>query len=160
MTENQGKYIILVSSEGKEFKVPANHAKLSLVVEQAIQDGTQKVETGQDFKTLFYLVKFLDIQKGIAPPRIQTPLESIDMTKITTCANADFVDSIGGFHVKKLFKAAVNLRIDSLSELLSAKIASKIKGVPVAECESRLLKYFEDKIGDRPAEIVIDEMRS
>jgi hypothetical protein len=129
-------FIVLTGADGTEFKL----------VQSYYTNLCFRPFTGLKIDTinLGYIVQYLTLQKGVKPPKIQSPLVSTQMNQITSIQNAEFVASIPGSRVKELMIVADNLDIPSLVDLLGAKLATLIMGKPTHEIYQIITNYFNE----------------
>eukprot|EP00471_Norrisiella_sphaerica_P001855 CAMPEP_0184478462 /NCGR_PEP_ID=MMETSP0113_2-20130426/487_1 /TAXON_ID=91329 /ORGANISM="Norrisiella sphaerica, Strain BC52" /LENGTH=163 /DNA_ID=CAMNT_0026856267 /DNA_START=143 /DNA_END=634 /DNA_ORIENTATION=+ len=123
-------HLVLISSEKLEVKVDREHAQMSEYVK--VQDeGKRKIHCPIKLKTLRLIVEYVSHHEGKGPQPISHPLKTSSMKDIVTDKwDARWIDDIGDHRMDLylLGKAAEIMGIESLADLVCAKIASLIKG--------------------------------
>ncbi|OEH75972.1 s-phase kinase-associated [Cyclospora cayetanensis] len=128
--EAEGRYVVLVSSEGEEIKVPREVASASLLVKSMTEDGDDsdvvplpKVSSA----ILRKVVEYCTHHHDNPPEDIPTPLKTSNLAEVVSEFDFNFVN-VEQTVLFDLLLAADYLNIPSLLLLTSAKVASMIKG--------------------------------
>jgi S-phase kinase-associated protein 1 len=119
----------LVSSEGTAFEIDAEAACMSGFVRQLIEDGaTEEIPILKvDAPILSKVVEFCNHHKGVHPPAVPRPLQSVKLEETGVSAwDCKFL-SMPREDLYKVVIAANYLDIKSLLDLSCAKVASYIK---------------------------------
>lgn len=127
------KRIKIVGPSGKIFWVEIPHCKISRVLDQHIKQGKRNFGLQCSDELLEKLTCYFELCGGTPGEKIDQPIRSSDMTKI--CKNdkisAAFINDVTSKkNLIALAEISIELQIDCLSDLCSAKIASLIKGSP------------------------------
>lgn len=137
MDESRIKIVHIVSSEGESFEVPISAAKLSEVFSNMINDEDEAQQdiplSNVNSTILTNVIYFLQHYQLEPMSEIVKPLISSNMGDLVEEWYANFVNEMSQEILFDLVCAAHFLGVEPLVELLSAKIASMIKGKTPAE---------------------------
>jgi len=143
-TDNPPRNITLISNNGEKFTLLEEHAKISHLVKEAVEQDSDAKEVplpSVSSAILDEVVKFMQHHKGEEPPIIPKPLRSKEMKEVCKDPwDATFIDSVGENRQKlyDLILAANYMDIKSLLHLGCAKVASLIKGQPLEKIKGIL----------------------
>lgn len=152
---------ILVSSDLKNFEVPTNIAKYSVLVETMLEGiDDDKVEvplSNVSGDILARVITFLEYNDKFPIGVIDKPIKSVNMsenfeTSVGEDARkwyADFVDKLPQEVLFDLILAANFMDIKCLLDLCCAKVASLIKGKTPEEIRSVFKKTNEENEKDK-----------
>jgi len=145
LDDDKGPIITLKSSDGKAFEIPRNYAYLSNLVKTSLETDAAATElplSGVKSDVLAKIVEYLIHHAGKEPGVPEKPLRSKNMKEV--CAahpwDADFIDAVA-VSKQSLYDVILGanyLDIKSLLHLGCAKVASLIKGVPLAKIKAIL----------------------
>ena len=158
MADNQ-VMVKLITQDGEEVSVPKNIICKSVLIKGIIDDsGTEDAIPLQCVKKpiLDKIIEYCTYIDTNAPPEIEKPLRSNDLSGVVNAWYAKFVD-LEQETLFELILAANFMDIKSLLELSTAKVASLIKGKTIQE----IRKFFNienDFTPDEEAQIM-DENR-
>lgn len=135
------KDVILVSSDGKEFVMHRKEVRISKFVETRLAIDAQSLISLLDINgvTLGRIVEYMQHHNGVEPPIIPAPLRSNVMAEV--CADpwdAEFIDKLNKIELYQLINAADDMSVNSLKFLGCAKVATFVRGRPLAEISSIL----------------------
>ena len=119
--------MILISKEGKEFKIQRKYVELSKLL-AGQEQNTEPIELLEvDTKTLNLIVDYLNHFKGVAPLEIEKPLKSNNLKLAIDEWSFNFIDSLSFDDILELSCAANYMDIICLVDLVCSKIASMCK---------------------------------
>ncbi|CDJ61154.1 S-phase kinase-associated protein, putative [Eimeria maxima] len=128
--ESEQRCVVLVSSEGEEFKVPREVASASLLVKSMTEDGDDTDVVPLPKVSSYILKKVVEYcthHHDNPPEDIPTPLKTSNLAEVVSEFDFNFVN-VEQTVLFDLLLAADYLNIPSLLLLTSAKVASMIKG--------------------------------
>ncbi|KAL8274573.1 hypothetical protein Esti_001476 [Eimeria stiedai] len=128
--ETDGRYVVLVSSEGEEIKVPREVASASLLVKSMTEDGddTDTIPLPKVSSAILKkVVDYCTYHHDNPPEEIPTPLKTSNLAEVVSEWDFEFVN-VEQTVLFDLLLAADYLNVPSLLLLTSAKVASMIKG--------------------------------
>jgi len=156
--------ITLVSSDYHSFSIKSRVLKLSRMLHVAFEaDGGQShsVQINVSGNVLGLIVHYLQMCDGNPPPRILCPLQGTCMSDNTVISNVNWINLICPegipFHLASeeqkeclfsLLEASNYLGVDSLMELVAAKIACMHKLMSMDDCETVLQQHNPDALKD------------
>ena len=119
--------IKLIFKDGMQVEITKKDAKLSELLKDTINNNP-KINSFTfneiDEKSGIYIKEYLSNLKGVAPPKIEKPITTNEMEKLTDKWSAKFINSIPMEDLVNLSVAASHMGINCLSDLCCAKIAS------------------------------------
>ena len=131
----------LVCKDGEVVEVERSIAEQSTLVKGLIDDGDIEEEiplANTKKATLDKVISFCQYIKDNAPPQIDKPLRSTELSDVTTPWYTDFVNGLEQEELFELILASNYLDIKPLLELTCAKVATMIKNKTIPE----IRKFF------------------
>ena len=131
----------LVCKDGEVVEVERSIAEQSTLVKGLIDDGDIEEEiplANTKKATLDKVINFCQYIKDNAPPQIDKPLRSTELSDVTTPWYTDFVNGLEQEELFELILASNYLDIKPLLELTCAKVATMIKNKTIPE----IRKFF------------------
>jgi S-phase kinase-associated protein 1 len=131
----------LVCKDGEVVEVERSIAEQSTLVKGLIDDGDIEEEiplANTKKATLDKVIVFCQYIKDNAPPQIDKPLRSTELSDVTTPWYTDFVNGLEQEELFELILASNYLDIKTLLELTCAKVATMIKNKTIPE----IRKFF------------------
>jgi len=129
--DKKEEFVLLISSEKKEFKVNRRAAIQSNLVKTALEEDKEAkdvqlihISASIVEKVVAYMTHHIDVE----PRRIESPLKSTNMKELVDRFDANFVDEMDLDTLMRVLLAANYMDVKSLLGLLCAKIASMMKG--------------------------------
>ena len=125
----------LMCKDGEVLEVDVETAKLSVLINGLIEDGGTEddIPINQVNKPIMKkVIEFCEHMREHAPPEIEKPLSSTDLSQVVDQWHADYVN-VDQETLFEVVMAANYLDIKPLLELSCAKVASLIKGKSVQE---------------------------
>ena len=125
----------LMCKDGEVIEVDVETAKLSVLINGLIEDGGTEddIPINQVSKPIMKkVIEFCEHMREHAPPEIEKPLSSTDLSQVVDQWHADYVN-VDQETLFEVVMAANYLDIKPLLELSCAKVASLIKGKSVQE---------------------------
>ena len=125
----------LMCKDGEVLEVDVAVASQSVLIKGLIEDsGTdEEIPISQVSKHIMEkIITFMEHMKDNAPPEIEKPLSSTDLSQVVDQWHADYVN-VDQEMLFEIVMAANYLDIKPLLELSCAKVASLIKGKSVQE---------------------------
>jgi len=129
--DKKDEFVLLISSEKKEFKVNRRAAVQSHLVKTALEEDKE----ARDVQLIHIsapivekVVAYMNYHMDVEPRRIESPLKSTNMKELVDRFDANFVDEMDLDTLMRVLLAANYMDVKSLLGLLCAKIASMMKG--------------------------------
>jgi len=145
LDDDKGPIITLKSSDAKAFEIPRNYAFLSTLIKTSCESDAAATElplSGVKGDVLAKIVEYLNHHQGKDPGVPEKPLRSKNMKEVCSSHpwDADFIDGVAANKqgLYDVILGANYLDIKSLLHLGCAKVASMIKGVPLAKIKTIL----------------------
>lgn len=130
----------LSSSDEDTFTILQKAVRLSKMLSSAIEmdpDATE-LDVSVSSPTLQRVVQYLTHYVDDQPRKLQPPLTSTDLKEYVDDWDAEFVATLSKKDLYDLLLAANYMDIQPLLHLCCAKVATYIKGKPIAEMEKEL----------------------
>ena len=121
--------------EGEIIEVDQEVAEKSVLIKGLIEDGGTEDEipiAQVNHRIMEKVIVFMDHMRSVAPPEIEKPLSSTDLSQFVGQWHADYVN-VEQEMLFEIVMAANYLDVKPLLELSCAKVASLIKGKTVQE---------------------------
>jgi len=129
--DKKEEFVMLVSSEKKEYKVNRRAAIQSTLVKTALEEDKE----AKDVQLIHIsgaivekVIAYMNYHMDVEPRRIESPLKSTNMKELVDRFDANFVDEMDLDTLMRVLLAANYMDVKALLGLLCAKIASMMKG--------------------------------
>ncbi len=142
--DDQPTELTLKSNDGQEYKLPESYTSISdLITASRTGESVMELELPQvKGKTLSLVIEYLNHHKGEQGQLLEMPLRSARMMDVCEDAwDARFIDRVADMGNASLYEmviAANYLGIKCLLHLSAARVAAKIKGLPISKLKETL----------------------
>lgn len=148
-SDESKRTLLLISNDGKAFKVPEECTRISKIVRTTLQGdpGAERINLKTNAATLRFIVEYMNHCKGKHPANPTKPLKQNAFRMQDNVQDpwaADFIDRVGkdGTTIIAVLEAANYLNIPCLLELGCAKVASLLR----SKTETEFKKVFSEYV--------------